>query len=219
MLAANNVIGPGNLLAQNAGAAFLLETAYFTARLFSELNEDNGVEDYFSRATAKTGIDFEGLVITGKSGEAIFEGARRVENLIANASSASLAIAATDTITVSADTVYVFSMGAGAGTITFTGTATGSSGTLNASASSRTSKTLTITGAGTIIMTASVAAVVDYQIEDLTGKANQNPSEYVSSGVATGVELNLDANALSIPNETRDYRNVGRWWCSDIICG
>jgi len=32
-------------------------------------------------------------------------------------------------------------------------------------------------------MTASVATVVDYQIEDLTGSLNQNPSSYISKGV------------------------------------
>jgi len=137
----------------------------------------------FTRATDETYTYYQGMQKTASSGQAALEGNRTVKNVIANASSATLAVAATDTITVAADTVYVFSMGAGTGVVTFTGTATGSTGTLTSNASSRTSKTLTITGAGTIIATASVATVVDYQMENLTGSINQNPSEYVSSGV------------------------------------
>ena len=71
----------------------------------------------------------------------------------------------------------------GTGVITFTGTATGSTGTLTANATSRTAKTLTITGAGTIIMTCTTAAVINLQLENVTGQSNQIPSEYVSVGV------------------------------------
>jgi len=67
--------------------------------------------------------------------------------------------------------------------ITFTGTATGSSGTLTANATKRTAKTLTITVGGTIIATCTVAAAADIQFEEVSGRANQNPSEYCSVGV------------------------------------
>lgn len=159
-----------------------------------EYGRGGNVTPTYTRATTATQHDFEGRIIPVASGQARTEGARVVTNAIANASSASLAVAATDTITVAADTVWVFSMGPGSGTVTFTGTATGSSGTLTADASNRTAKTLTITGAGTIIMTASVAPVVDYQIENVTGQTNQNPSEYVSKGVLSSPYHGLGAD-------------------------
>ena len=75
-------------------------------------------------------------------------------------------------------------MGAGSGTATFSGTATGSTGTLSANASNRTAKTLTITAGGTIIVTASVAALATIQLENATGRTDTTtPSEYVSVGV------------------------------------
>lgn len=155
-----------------------------------------GVTPTFTRATTATVTDHEGRIVEVPSGAARFAGARFVKNEIANASSASLAVSATDTITVAADTTWVFSMGPGSGTVTFSGTATGSSGTLSADSSRRTAKTLTITGAGTIIMTASVAEVVDYQIENVTGRVNQNPSEHVSKGVLSPPYHGLGADAI-----------------------
>lgn len=141
----------------------------------------------FTRATTATVVDFEGLVKNVLSGEVRFQGQRRVENLIpaAGTGSASLAVAANKTVTVGVGT-FVFSIGAeatGTSVITFTGTATGSTGSLTADATSRTAKTLTITAGGTIIMTCTVAEAVDLQLENVTGQANQNPSEYVSTGV------------------------------------
>jgi small nuclear ribonucleoprotein (snRNP)-like protein len=138
----------------------------------------------FGRATTATVEDFEGLLKPVLSGEVRFQGARRVYNLCPTPST-SISVAGNKTITAAVGT-YVFSMGAestGTCLITFTGTATGSSGTLTANASSRTSKTLTITSAGTIIATCTVAAAADIQFENVTGQANQNPSEYVSVGV------------------------------------
>jgi len=143
----------------------------------------------FTRATAATHTSFEGVQTQILSGEARFQGARRVANLIpaAGTGSASLAVAANKTVTVGVGT-FVFSMGAeatGTGVATFTGTATGSSGTLTANATSRTAKTLTITGGGTIIITASVQNLALLQLENVTGQTNQNPSSYVSVGVAS----------------------------------
>lgn len=136
----------------------------------------------YTRATTATVTDFEGLIKSCLSGELRVQGARRVENLIpaAGTGSASLAVAATKTMTLAAGD-YVFSMGAGTGTATFSGTG-GATGTLAANATSRTSVLKTIT-AGTLIVTASVATLVDLQVENVTGQANQNPSSYVSIGV------------------------------------
>ena len=147
-----------------------------------------GADATFTRASTATVTDFEGLIKTVKSGEARFNGLRRVENLFTDITTSLASGSATTAVSVAVGT-YVFSMGAGSGTATFSGTATGSTGTLDADGSSRTAKTLTITGAGTIIVTASVAALATIMLENVTGQANQNPSEYVSAGVATGPEL------------------------------
>ena len=136
----------------------------------------------FTRATTATVTDFEGLIKKVKSGEARFEGARRVENLIPT-SSASLTSGNNKTITVTAGT-YVFSMGAGAssGVATFSGTG-GATGTITQNATNRTSQNFTLT-AGTFIVTASVATLVDLQFEQTTGQTISTiPSEYVSVGV------------------------------------
>ncbi len=137
-----------------------------------------------TRATAATEIDQDTVLRSALSGEARFQGMRRVENLCPTPS-ATISVAGNKTITASIGT-YVFSMGAeatGTALITFTGTATGSTGTLTANATNRTAKTLTITAAGTIIATCTVAAANNIQFENVTGQTNQNPGEYVSVGV------------------------------------
>lgn len=93
----------------------------------------------FTRATTATVTDFEGLIKTAKSGEARFEGARRVESLIPTPSN-SLTVGNNKTVTVAAGT-YVFSMGAGAssGVATFSGTG-GATGTLTQDTSNRTAQ-------------------------------------------------------------------------------
>jgi len=133
----------------------------------------------FTRATVDTFIDHESIYYPILSGEVAFSGSRRVENLI-DTTSASLAVSAANTMTLGAGT-YIFSMGAGGGTATFSGTG-GATGVLAANASSRTSISKTIT-AGTLIVTASVAVLVDLQVENVTGQTNQNPASYVSKGV------------------------------------
>ncbi len=140
----------------------------------------------FTRATTAYVTDFEGLLKQVPSGASRHTGARFVSNLCPT-SSASIAVAGNKTITVGVG-VYVFSMGAeatGTSVITFTGTATGSSGNLTANATKRTAATLTITAAGTIIATCTVTNAADIQFEQVTGQSNQNPSEYVSVGVAS----------------------------------
>jgi hypothetical protein len=131
-----------------------------------------------------TVTDFEGLIRPVKNGELRFEGARRVENLIPT-SSASLASGSNKTITVVAGE-YVFSMGAGAssGVATFSGTG-GATGTLTQNASSRTAANKFTLSAGTFIVTASVATLVELMFENVTGQTNTNPSEYISVGVLT----------------------------------
>lgn len=147
----------------------------------------------FTRTTTATVADFEGLLKTAKAGEARFEGARRVENLIpaTGTGSASLAVATAKTMTLTAGD-YVFSMGIGTGTATFSGTG-GATGTLTANATNRTSVLKTITD-GTFIVTGSVATLVDLQVENVTGQTNQNPSEYVSNGVPVGLGSELVTN-------------------------
>lgn len=110
-------------------------------------------------------------------------GVRVVTNLIpaAGSGSASLAVAANKTMTLAVGD-YIFSMGAGTGTATFSGTG-GATGTLAANATQRTTVTKTII-AGTLIITASVATLIDLQVEFSTPRADTTtPSEYVSIGV------------------------------------
>lgn len=127
----------------------------------------------YTRSTVATVTDFEGLVKNVLSGEARFMGARRVRNLFS--SSATLA---TQGVTVVVGRSYRISF-SGTGTITLSGAATGSlagtSGQRSAmNVVTATTTTLTCTVSGT---------VTNAQCEDVTGQSNQNPSEYVSTGV------------------------------------
>ena len=94
--------------------------------------------------------------------------------------STTLAVAGTKTVTLTQAATLQFSMGAGAGTATFSGTG-GASGTLAAGAS-RVSVNKTVT-AGTFIVTASVDALIDLSIVDVTGYDASYVPEYVSVGV------------------------------------
>lgn len=166
---------------QKNGLAGLLGSATFWAKLTNSLILYRGTgSPTFTRATIATVTDNEGVIRNCLSGEARFEGARRVYNQWTT-SSATLANLANKSLTLVAGT-YIFSMGAGTGTATFSGTG-GATGTLAASASARTSVVKTVT-AGTFVVTASVADLVDLQVEDITGRTDQTtPSEYVSVGV------------------------------------
>ncbi len=161
----------------------------------------------FTRATTTTVTGNEGILRTAIAGEARFVGARRVYNQIpaAGTGSASLAVAANKTMTLTAGT-YIFSMGAGTGTATFSGTG-GATGTLAASASARTSVVKTVT-AGTFVVTASVATLVDLQVEDITGRTDQTtPSEYVSVG-ALDYRSTQDPLYLSLPGSAGHYAST-----------
>jgi hypothetical protein len=143
----------------------------------------SGTTATFTRATTKTWQNNDGYLVTGLAGEIGFPGARRVDNLIrlGAAQSSTLAVAANITMTLPAG-AYQFSMGAGTGTATFSGTG-GATGTLAASASARTFVAKTIS-AGTLIVTASVATLVDIQVVSMVAETDQTTErEYVSIGV------------------------------------
>lgn len=168
----------------------------------------------FTRATVAWDFDSEGkLNLNIPSGCPRFTGARFVRNSVAT-TSATLAVAASNTVTLARSETVTFSMGAGAGTATFSGTS-GATGTLTASAGGRTQVTKTCT-AGTFIITASVADLVDIQVEAVTGQSDQTASEYVSVGVLSapfhgaGVDgckyftTNKDGSAIS-PSVLKKY--------------
>jgi hypothetical protein len=68
---------------------FVDETPSFQADLKNTLDLQGGIgKPTFTRATTATGTDFEGLIKTVKSGEARFEGARRVFNEVTGSSEA-----------------------------------------------------------------------------------------------------------------------------------
>ena len=131
-----------------------------------------------TRSTADFVMDHEGLAVTVLAGEIREEGARRVENLW-KTPSATLSSGSSYTMTLAAG-IYDFSMGIGTGTATFSGTG-GETGTLTASATNRKSVLKTIT-AGTLVVTASVATLIDLMVVNMTGVTNQNTPEYVNYG-------------------------------------
>lgn len=169
----------GRLLGGLNSNARVLATADFRAQLKTSLALTRGTgAPTFTRATTGTVVDHEGVIRTCLAGEARFTGARRVQNLW-GIQSATLAVAASNTMTLPAGN-YIFSMGAGTGTATFSGTG-GATGTLAAGAG-RVSVLKTIS-AGTLIVTGSVATLIDLQVEDVTGQSIQTAGEYVSVGV------------------------------------
>jgi hypothetical protein len=153
----------------------------------------------FARATEASVTDAFGQVRTALVDELRFLYGRRVENL-----AAATATPATQDITVVSGKEYQVSIGAGsAGGATavcsdaFTGTLTGDASNMQAfdTAKTASSTTLTVTITG---------AVTDLQVEDVTGQADQNPSNNVSAGVATGPEQVADAWTEAAP----DYSEV-----------
>lgn len=181
--------GIRNMLAE------LLGSSQFFAPLTHSLVLARGTgSPTFTRASTATFTDWEGVLRTVPSGCARFEGARMVQNLWTT-SSATLANGANKSLTLATGD-YTFSMGAGTGTATFSGTG-GATGTLAASASGRVEVTKTIT-AGTFVVTASVADLVDLQVEYVTGQADQTASEYVSVGVVQRNVL-LNSNSFIAP--------------------
>ena len=150
------------------------------APLKSSLILSKGTGDpTWSRATKAWGFNELGYLEELASGCAFFGGARLVRNLVPTPSN-TLAIAGTKTVTLTQAATLQFSMGAGAGTATFSGTG-GATGTLAAGAG-RVSVNKTVT-AGTFIVTASVDALVDLSIVDVTNYDASYIPEYVSVGV------------------------------------
>ena len=150
------------------------------ANLKSSLILDEGTGGpTWSRATKAWGFNELGYLEDLASGCAFFGGARLVRNLVPTPSN-TLSIAGTKTVTLTQAATLQFSMGAGAGTATFSGTG-GATGTLAAGAS-RVSVNKTVT-AGTFIVTASVDALVDLSIVDVTNYNASYVPEYVSVGV------------------------------------
>ncbi len=150
------------------------------ANLKSSLILDEGTGGpTWSRATKAWGFNELGYLEELPSGCAFFGGARLVRNLVPTPSN-TLAIAGTKTVTLTQAATLQFSMGAGAGTATFSGTG-GATGTLAAGAG-RVSVNKTVT-AGTFIVTASVDALVDLSIVDVTNYDASYVPEYVSVGV------------------------------------
>jgi 3-methyladenine DNA glycosylase Tag len=206
--------------------------ASFQADLKSTLDLQAGVGvPTFTRATVATVTDFEGLIKNVKSGEARFEGARRVENLVTFSEDFSNAIWTEYVAGSKASTSDVDplggnkalkvnnAVGTGAGikqvtttnlngtyTISFWGKDDGTnhnftfqvnegivqqSTIVTTSTWKRYSVTFTSTAGTAMNIGFRRAAASGYfyvafpQIEDVTGQANQNPSEYVSTGVKT----------------------------------
>ena len=173
---------PHLLRAGGGGGGPVLPSAGLTmlAKLTSSLILDEGTGGpTWSRATKAWGFNELGYLEELASGCAFFGGARLVRNLVPTPSN-TLAIAGTKTVTLTQAATLQFSMGAGAGTATFSGTG-GATGTLAAGAG-RVSVNKTVT-AGTFIVTASVDALVDLSIVDVTNYDASYIPEYVSVGV------------------------------------
>lgn len=141
-----------------------------------------GANASVTRTTDATFRDFEGLLKTAGSGEAVFENARRVENLASALS--------THSITVKNGNDYQVVIDGGNGDTcvlsnAFTGTLTadGSNriGFNSGTAKTATSSTLTLTITGTM---------TEVQVEDVTGHSNQNPADWVDFSVAHGAAVN-----------------------------
>ena len=193
-----------------------------------------GTTPTFTRATTKTGTNFDGQVFAGLANEPIFEGARRVENLLTASEDMTNAAYADALGAVSAATTTVFdgtTNGQVYQNVTITDDGSGASGRTfvfsvdialvsgsltnvtvaiegNAITNSETAITGSITttaqrfshtavtdAAGTVVTPlvycddAATLSITNWQVEEVTGQANQNPSEYVSTGVGTGSEL------------------------------
>jgi hypothetical protein len=158
----------------------------------------------FTRAGSKYHPDFEGRMYASISGEWAFRHVRRVENLWTT-SSVSLANGANKSLTLAAG-AYQFSMGAGTGTATFSGTG-GATGTLAASASGRVWVAKTIS-AGTLVVTASVADLVDLQVVSMVGVTDQTTlREYVSVG-ALDYRSTQNPLYLSLPGTAGHYAST-----------
>jgi len=224
------------------------------------LEATTGTDPTFTRATAATFEDFEGVIRTVESQEPRFQGARRVENRINYSEDLTKAPvypipgwsvqnggtidnASTFTFAANAQSqlrqYIVYDLGeTGAGTfaqrvevkgtagqkvrigagrngqifysgdITLTGDwqLLGLTGTTTAGGTSW--EYLIRNGSNGLVHTINVRKA---QFEITTGQTNQNPSEYVSTGVATGPELASNVAADWIPNGGGSAVQDGEW--------
>jgi hypothetical protein len=206
-----------------------IEPPTFQADLKNTLDLQAGEgKPTFTRASIATVTDFEGLIRPVKAGEARFEGARRVENLIGtpiseqNGGTASYSASNNNTLTISTTgagqypriqtgtinaiagqkfrvSFVLTSLSGSFGNNSVEGVGTGSPVTdsyipwSTMVVGKRYSAISTMTSAGTFafkigstmgVSTGAGSAVIsDMMVEEVTGQANQNPSEYVSTGV------------------------------------
>lgn len=210
--------------------ARLLASADFILPLKNSIVPEKGpAPTACTRASSAWIKNNEGKVVEVLTDCARFEGARIVRNRVTSPSNI-LAVSASNTSTFANAGNVTFSMGAGTGTATFSGTG-GATGTLAASPTGRVEVTKTIT-AGTFVVTASVADLVDIQTENVTGQADQTASQYVSVGVlsfpfhglgADGVKaFTTHKDGTSIPDASLlGYKSEGArvnpvWPCSDM---
>lgn len=238
----------------------------FYAPLTHNLLLDKGQEvATFTRATIATVTDFEGLIKTVKSGEVRFEGARRVENLIATklnswikAATGTGVIATSVAASVAGELeqAYQITLNRGAGNtgsdmsqlyITIPNGVVGNRYVFSFRIKGTVGEQVAFRGAGGVayvvhtftgnwdrLSTSEVAAgamqvsfasrggqnttnnVTFYakmpMVENVTGQANQNPSEYVSNGVLAAPYHNAGADGVKYFN----YQN-GNTVVSNVV--
>jgi hypothetical protein len=221
-----------------------------------------GTDPTFTRATAATFEDFEGVIRTAESSEPRFVGARRVHNVKGAFSASDWDSADTGVKTNTTVTTGISDPNGGTDAITVTATAASGlyrtasvSGTLFAGQTVIHSIWVRRrTGTGVVQMTGNgngysaadditsalttswqrfstvAGVVVSYfyigfklvndtdeidiafsQPEEVTGQTNQNPSEYVSTGVGTGAELASNVAADWTPFNGGSAVQDGEW--------
>jgi hypothetical protein len=152
----------------------------------------------FTRATTAYVQDQDGILRNAVSGEARFQGARRVRNLFS-----ATATLSTQTPTVVAG-LHVISF-TGTGTITYSGVAAGS--LVGQGAGVRVATAPFTTTAGGLVCTVT-GSVTLAQLENVDGQSNTAPGEYVSVGVLAapfngagvdGVKYFATTNGNSVP--------------------
>ena len=224
------------------------------------LEATTGTDPTFTRATAATFEDFEGVIRTVESSEPRFQGARRVENLmtinseditVAGYTKGNGAVASNATTMVYDGTPngYIFEsmtvpakpLGSGSYRVSadmalVSGSPTsaaeidlrieGSAALTQSKSQVGTSLTSTVqritaitaNSTGTSIQFAAYSQVAatltltNIMVEWIpSSQTNQNPSEYVSTGVATGPELASNVAADWIPNGGGSAVQDGEW--------
>jgi hypothetical protein len=218
-----------------------------------------GTDPTFTRATAATFEDFEGLIKTVESREPRFQGARRVENLQPYSEDFTKEVTTTSGNTATATSVtftdangyryknsmpygrtiksgetVLFSVVLSSDDMTQIGmdilTSTGGdTETAIPLTSTPTRYSISYTHAGADATFSTVLDnrapsgagelgtinVAEWQLEDVTGQTNQNPSEYVSTGVGTGPELVTNGDfATDISGWTSGYASPTISWDS-----